>query len=82
MRTRYAFTVRLEVPASTLGAGIERALRLFRPRVRDALRQTVAYAGSYRGSWFAMSRETAPPAGRVNLKTRRRKLAKKGGAPR
>ena len=73
-RTRYAFSVRLEVPGATLGDAQERALRLFRRAVRDGLRQTVTYSGSYRGSWFAMSRETAPPADRVNLKQRRRKL--------
>lgn len=74
MRTRYAFTLSIEVPAATCAEAIERALRLLRPRVRDGLKQTLSYSGSYRWSWFAMSRAATPPAGRVNLKARRRKL--------
>ena len=79
-RARYAFTLTLEVPGATLGDALERALRLFRPRVRANLRQSASYAGSYRGSWFAMSRAPSPPAGRVPLKVRRRKLRKAGAA--
>jgi len=77
-RARYAFTVTLEVPGATLPDALERALRLFRPRVRGNLAQSAAYVGSYRGSFFAMSRAPSPPAGRVPLKVRRRKLRKAG----
>lgn len=83
-RSRYWFTLTIEVPAPTLADAIERALRLMRPRVRANLRQTVAYQGSYRGSWFSLSRAEAPPGDRVNLKARRRALkpARKEAAPR
>ncbi len=74
MRLRYSFDIRVEVPGSSLADARERALRLFRRTVRDNLRQTVTYAGAYRGSWFAMSRADTPPARAVDLKSRRRKL--------
>jgi hypothetical protein len=74
VRSRYAFRIDVEVPGATAADAIERALRLFRPRVRAGLRQTVAYQGSYRGSWFALTRIESPPPGRVDLRKRRRKL--------
>lgn len=74
MRNRYAFKITVEVPGANAADAIERALRLFRPQVRANLKQSVAYVGAYRGSWFAMGREKAPPEGRVNLQARRRKL--------
>jgi hypothetical protein len=74
VRNRYAFKITLEVPGANAADAIERALRLFRPQVRANLKQSVAYVGAYRGSWFAMGREKEPPEGRVNLQARRRKL--------
>lgn len=79
MRLRYSLTLSLEVPGASLADATERALRLLRPRVRAELRQSVAYVGAYRGAFFVLNRAPAPPAGRVNLKARRRKL-RKGGA--
>ena len=75
-RSRYWLRFDVEVSAPTLGQAVERALRLFRPRVRGNLRQTVAYQGAYRSSWFALTKLEEPPAGRVDLKARRRKLRK------
>lgn len=75
-RARYWLRFDVEVPAGTLADATERALRLFRPAVRKNLRETAAYQGSYRRSWFTLTRLETPPAGRVDLKKRRRKLAK------
>lgn len=75
MRLRYAFNLRIEVPGSTLADAQERALRLFRGRVRRELAQSVAYVGAYRGSFFQMSRAAEPKPEAVNLKKRARKLA-------
>jgi hypothetical protein len=77
MRARYFLRFDVEVPAPDLSSAIERALRLFRPRVRAGLRQTVSYQGHYKGSSFILTRLESPPSGRVDLKKRRRKLVRK-----
>ena len=79
-RLRYAVAFTVEVPAAEYAVAVERALRLFRPRVRDGMKVSANYVGAYRGSWFAASiRENRPaPADRLNLGKRRRKLRRKG----
>lgn len=78
-RLRYSVAFTVEVPAPDLGAAIERALRLFRPRVRDQMRVSANYCGSYRGSFLlgAIHENRAAPADRLPLGKRRRKLRRK-----
>ena len=78
MTPRYALRIDVEIPARDLVQAQERALRLFRPRVRANLRQSVAYVGAYRGCWFAVQLLPAPPVGRVDLTSKPRKLRRKG----
>ena len=67
LRNRYTLRITIEVPADTLPRAIERAMRLFRPRVRSQMRVGATYAGSYRGSWFMMERVHKPPVDRIDL---------------
>ena len=78
-RLRYAVSFTVEIPAHDYGQGVERALRLFRPRVRDQMRVSANYCGSYRGSFLLGAiRENRPaPADRLHLGKRRRKLRRK-----
>lgn len=74
MRSRYWLRFDVEIPGVDLADATERALRLFRGRVRDGLRQSKTYLGSYRGSWFALSRAEKPPPERISLLTPARAL--------
>jgi hypothetical protein len=74
MRSRYWFRFDVEIRGVDLADAIERALRLFRGRVRTGLRQSNTYLGSYRGSWFALSRAEKPPPDRISLATPTRTL--------
>jgi hypothetical protein len=82
VRLRYSVGFTVEIPARDLSQAVERALRLFRPRVRDGMRVSANYLGAWRGSFvMAAIREQRPaPADRVNLGKRRRKLRRKGAA--
>src|SRR5678815_21667 len=88
MLNRYWLRFDIEVPARDLQQAIERALRLFRPRVRDGMRMRGQYHGAYRGSWFAMQTISASVReDRVDLvkaqkhrklRRRKRRTSKKG----
>jgi hypothetical protein len=82
-RLRYAVSFTVEVPATDYGGAVERALRLFRPRVRDGMRVSANYIAAYRGSFLmgSMRAEKPAPADRLPLGKRRRKLRRKARAP-
>lgn len=79
MRARYSVEFRVEIPARDYGQAVERALRLFRPRVRDGMRVSANYLGAYRGAFLlgAIHENRPAPADRLPLGKRRRKLRRK-----
>lgn len=81
-RLRYCVEFRVEVPAPTLAVAIERALRFFRPRVRDGMRVSANYLGAYRGAFLlgAIHENRPAPADRLPLGKRRRRLRRKVSA--